>query len=310
MPQLPKGPFPVAVSTFDWLLGAESPAVRYVALRDLLARPEKDIELRRAKRSQLTDQLLRDALPPLRTALHPGWTPEDLEKRYEGALWQALFLIESGIDADIPEMQKTRDVLLSRWERTFVEIDRGERPAIDKIHFSVSLRILVGLGLASDPRIGGALEFAASQRIASGDDPTATVEQTTQDLLLFSAIPVGNRTTLVLRAIEFAAERLLATAFIEETLKRPPDFRYPAADQFDLLQVLEALARAKVPRRHGIDLALRTVLSKADQRGRWKAGPPLPFPSVFSTEPPGEFSRWITLRALFVLQHFFELTIR
>ncbi|MCK6685035.1 MAG: hypothetical protein L6R30_21745, partial [Thermoanaerobaculia bacterium] len=310
MPPLPKGPYPVPVSTFDWLLGPESPAVRYVALRDLLGRPEKDIDLRKARRALLTDPLLRDALPLLRQALHPGWSSEDLERRYEGALWLSLFLLESGGDADVPEMQKTRDVLLARWERTFVEIERGERPEVDPAVFSISLRVLCGLGMAGDPRVASALEFAASERIGSPSSPEASLTAATQDLLLFASVPAASRTTLVQKAMEFATERLLQTAFTEERLKNLPDFRFPAAGEFDVLEVLLGLARAGVHRRPALNLALRTVHAKADHRSRWKAGPPLPDPTRFPLEPAGEFSRWVTLRALIVMQHFFGLTIR
>ncbi|HEX7615726.1 MAG TPA: hypothetical protein VF554_10660, partial [Thermoanaerobaculia bacterium] len=42
---LPDGPFPVPLSTIDWLVSRESPAARFVALRDLLGRPAKDPDL-------------------------------------------------------------------------------------------------------------------------------------------------------------------------------------------------------------------------------------------------------------------------
>jgi hypothetical protein len=57
---LPEGPFAVPISTMDWLVSRESPAVRFGAARSPPA-PPKDIELRKARQGLATDPYLRDA---------------------------------------------------------------------------------------------------------------------------------------------------------------------------------------------------------------------------------------------------------
>ena len=59
---LPEGPFAVPLSTIDWLVSRESPAARYVALRDLLGRPAKDPDLRKAKQGLAREPFVREAL--------------------------------------------------------------------------------------------------------------------------------------------------------------------------------------------------------------------------------------------------------
>src|SRR5215468_8241285 len=88
VPALREGPFRVPISTVDWLVGKESLPARYVALRDLLARPAKDLELRKARQALRGDQYLRDALSQLRSRLAREWSAEDLARRYDGGYWR------------------------------------------------------------------------------------------------------------------------------------------------------------------------------------------------------------------------------
>ena len=76
-----QGPFAVPISTIDWLVSRESPAARYVVLRDLLGRPAKDPELKRARQALSRDPFVRDVLALLRARLEPGATSAALERR-------------------------------------------------------------------------------------------------------------------------------------------------------------------------------------------------------------------------------------
>jgi hypothetical protein len=141
----------------DWLVSRESPAVRFVTLRDLLQRPPKDIELRKARQGLSADPYLRDALPLLRRALQQG----PLDTRYGGGLWQTLFLLDLGCDASQPELARAGDALLAWWQLTFVEIERNQDSRIDLGLFSQSLRALVRLGYGEDPRVLAGAELVA-----------------------------------------------------------------------------------------------------------------------------------------------------
>ncbi len=323
LPQLPAGPFPVPVSTLDWLLSLEAPAARYVTLRDLMARPEKDIELKRAQRALSSDPFVRDALFLLRQNLLGGFSREQLERKYEGILWQSLFLAETGAGRSLPELQKIPDILLSFWQKAFVDMERLEEPGIDAEMFSVSLRILALLGLGADSRVVTGAEYLAKKRLAAEGDLSEDAAPAVRELLLFVAIPAPSRTALVHRALDFCIERAAARALPRVETAETADFIYPALDRLDLLEILDVFARCGVPKRREFDLALKLVLSRGDHRARWK-GDPAPAGPVFvirdsrapdgerplELERSGEPSRWVTMRALRVMQHFFGLTLK
>src|SRR5512140_3263825 len=149
MPRAPRppaeGPFPVPLATIDWLVSRENPGVRAVALRDLLARPPKDPDVRRARQAAVRDPFLRDLLALVRARLVPA--PQvPLERRYDGGMWLALFLTEFGVDEAQPALRHAADVLLARWEKAFVEIERGKVEGLDVPLFSAALRVLARTG--------------------------------------------------------------------------------------------------------------------------------------------------------------------
>ncbi len=301
---LPDGPFPVPVSTLDWLLSRESLAARSVALRDLLGRTTKDLELRRAVRDFPKDPYVRDLLPLLARRLAPGGRAEELERRYDGGLWQTLFLTEIGGGPTLPEIRRAGPVLMAHWERTFVEIHRGEPLSADLVPFAFACRTLARIGFAEDPRIVAAIDFLARRRMTADRHALAA----SKDLLLFASIPEARRTSTIREAIVFTVERAVKDelATIPSDGSRPIVF--PAFDQSDPLEVLEALAAVGVGKRPGVTWALSVIASRADHRARWRLERPPAFPMLLDLETPGELSRWVTLRVLKVLQHFQGLT--
>ncbi|MBL8111749.1 MAG: hypothetical protein JNK60_02610 [Acidobacteria bacterium] len=296
---LPEGPFAVPISTMDWLVSRESPAVRFVTLRDLLQRPPKDIELRKARQGLSADPYLRDALPLLRRALQQG----PLDTRYGGGLWQTLFLLDLGCDASQPELARAGDALLAWWQLTFVEIERNQDSRIDLGLFSQSLRALVRLGYGEDPRVLAGAELVARRRIASSAaalDPAPLVK----DLLLFSEIPKPLWRPPMHQATEFAVARLLAKGVVLETR-----LNFPNADETDLLEALWALSRCGVPRKPEVEPLLGKLASRADHRGRFRLDVPQAAKLPLPLERDGELSRWVTVRGLCVMQHFAGLTV-
>jgi hypothetical protein len=301
---LPDGPFPVPVSTLDWLLSRESLAVRSVTLRDLLGRTTKDPEFRRAARDFPRDPYVRDLLPLLARRLAPGGRAEEIERRYDGALWQTLLLTEIGGGATLPEIRRAGPVLLAHWERSFVEIQRGEPLSADLATFGFACRTLARIGFALDPRVVAAVDFLAQRRVTAERHPVPA----SKDLLLFASIPEDQRSPAVQQAVAFTVERAVRDELstIPSDSSRPIVF--PAFDQSDPLEVLEALSAVGIGKRPGVTTALAVIASRADHRARWKLERPPAFPMLLDLETPGELSRWVTLRILRVLQHFQGLT--
>jgi len=313
MPRAPRppadGPFPVPLATIDWLVSRENPGVRAVALRDLLGRPAKDPDLRRARQAVVRDPFLRDLLALVRARLVPA--PQvPLERRYDGGMWLALFLTEFGVDEAQPALKHAADVLLARWEKAFVEIERGGRTGdLDVPLFAAALRVLARTGRGADPRVvGGAEEIARRARTGKG--------RTVKDLLLLGELPEKARTDVIKGAIAFLETRLveveipaaLAAGATPEILKAG----YPCADETDLFEMLAALKAVRPaggPVEPNVARALAELASQADHRARWKLERPRPERLPLAPERTGDPSRWVTLRALTILQHFRGLAV-
>lgn len=81
-------------------------------------------------------------------------------------------------------------------------------------------------------------------------------------------------------------------------------FGYPLSYNSDVLEALAALAAHDEPRRPEYEPALEKVASSADADGRWLMRNTFNGRMLADVEEKGKPSRWLTLRALTVLDHF------
>jgi hypothetical protein len=254
---------------------------------------------------------VRDALRELRPRLSRDFRPEDLARRYDGGYWRTLFLAELGCDRTMPELAHAADVLFTRFERAFFEIEKGESPALDLSVLSVVLRALCLIGFASDGRVVRGAEYVAKRRVAEAGDPGTRTATLGKDLVLFGSIPEARRSPVLARGIAFLAERAMATVLPKERVRTGGEeerFGFPSGEEADLLEILEGLARCGFARRQELEPALALAAAKADHRARWTLERPLPG-VVLIPERAGELSRFVTIRALGVMQHFVGLGI-
>ena len=308
---LPEGSCRVPISTIDWLVSRESPAARYVVLRDLLGRPAKDPELKRARQALPRDPWVRDVLGVLRRRLEPGSQRADLLQKYEGGLWLTLFLAEVGADASLPVLRHAADVLFAAWEKELVELSRHQDAAIEAGAFATLCRALALIGHAGDPRVLAGADYVA-RAVTLGRVKTAKA------LLLFAALPPEKRSPPVARATDFLVVRALDAELPRDagpTASRE-NLRagFPTGETSDLPELLYALALAAPegsvsPREGSLGRALSLLLSRADHRSRWKLEREPDGRLPFALERTGEMSRWVTLRALVTLQRFLGLSI-
>jgi hypothetical protein len=299
---LPTGAFPVPLSTLDWLLSRECPAARYVALRDLLHRPAKDIERRKARQVLVRDPFLKDSLPQLRGML-PAGGPSVSSSAVDPGTSFVLLLLELGCDADVTELQRAADLLLARWERVIVDIERGENPAVGS-GFVSACRALFLLGYGDDPRLLGAVDHLARRRVTSDH----VSESVAGDLLVLTSVAEEKRSAAVQNAITFCIERaknVELSAMTDDQARTG----IGVGDTSDLLELLRALAAAGAFRSPEVDAALARLAARADHRARWKLERPVGVTLPVPLEREGDLSRWVTLRALGVMQHFLSLTI-
>jgi hypothetical protein len=297
----------VPISTIDWLLSRESSAVRFVALRDVLGRPPKDIDRRKAWQALPRDPWVHDVLPLVRRSLEPGVGRAALERRHDGGLWQLLTLALVGADRSLPGLERSGDVLLAHWQESFLEVGRGDAVSGDLELFSVACRTLVLLGWGDDPPVVRGAEHVAARRVA-GRSPAGS--SAVRDLLLFAALADSPRSPVLQRGVDFCVERVIGVELPRLLSAGAPEEAFPDAGEPDLLEALDSLAAVKVPRRPDLEKALARAVGRADHRARWTLRRVPAEPVLLQLERPGELSRWLTIRGLRTMQHFLGLTIR
>src|SRR3990170_1402709 len=105
----------------DWLLEEDQPAVRYLALTQLLGRPEEDAEVRAAKAAIARTGWAADILA---TQEPVGWwvSEESLYRpKYLSTNWMLLILSDLGLTRENPRTGKACDL----WIRRFAKEDGG-----------------------------------------------------------------------------------------------------------------------------------------------------------------------------------------
>jgi hypothetical protein len=324
-----------------WMLEPDEsqPAVRYLAMRDLLGHDENNGEVRAARDAVMTSGPVVEILAAQDEEGYwvkpgPGYGP-----KYMGTIWQVVFLGQFAADGDDPRVRKGCKYMLdhnvaahggltiNRTPSTFVHCMAGNVEAS-----------LIDLGWLGDERLHKALDFQA--RLATGDG-VAPVEDTKapvryyksstpgpgylcsangkltcawgviKALLAFGKLPEEHRTPVIEAAIEVGVDFLMGrdpaladypAGYAEKPSSSWFRFGYPIGYVTDVLQnleVLSALGHAQDPR---LANALEFVLSKQDSLGRWEMRYFYNGKTWVDIEQMRKPSKWVTLRALRVLK--------
>jgi hypothetical protein len=321
-----------------WLLEPETPAVRHMALRLLLDRPEDDPEVREA----LAAAMRTDPIAGILAAQHPegywvkpgaGYGP-----KYLGTTWQVVFLDQLGADGKDPRLRAACEYVLSHTQTesggfgvSGAKTDRPPPPSmvVHCLHGNL-LRALIGFGWLDDPRVQRALDWQA--RSITGEGMERYYRTTTSGpgfacainehlpcawgavkaLLALARVPPRRRAPHVRRAIDAGVTFLFSVD--------PATAAYPAgwgntkpssswfkpgfpsgyvADVSQELEVLTELGYARDPRLRG---AIDWLLSLQDGQGRWPNRYAYNGKTWVDFERQGAPSKWVTLRACRILK--------
>jgi hypothetical protein len=221
-----------------WLLEEETPAVRHLALRRLLDRPEDAPGARQARAAAMQSDPIASILATQQpegfwVKPGPGYTP-----KYRGTVWQLTFLGQMGADGTDARVQAACDYVLSHSQaRTggFASWEGGSRPEAPPppslvIHCLNGnlLRALIGFGRLADERVQRSIDWQA--RSITGEDFSSYYLSGTsgpgfccsvneqlpcawgaiKGLLALARIPAEQRDPHVQRAIEQGAAFLLS----------------------------------------------------------------------------------------------------
>ncbi len=315
-----------------WLLeeDAANPGVRYFALRDLLDRPADDPEVVAARAAVMRSgpvPLILDAQYPQGYWVKPG---PGYSPKYRATLWQVLFLAQLGADGRDERVRRGVEHVFAHAQAESSAFSANGRPS-GAIHclWGNVVRALLELGYAGDERLARSVEGLA--RSVTGDGYRWYCRSGIQApgfvcaanyglpcgwgavrvLWALNRVPPALRTPAVETAVEVAVEFLLrydvARAdypYRERISSSWFRFGYPLGYVTDVLLNLEALVEAGCGADPRLKAAVELVLSRQDERGRWKMEYSYNGKMWADVEEKGKPSKWVTLRALRVLRAF------
>ena len=334
-------------STREWLLGEDNPAVAVLTRRTILGEPDDDAA------PKLWAQ--RNDYPPVKAILDAAredgsWAPPAQDyKKYEGSLWQIVFLGELWADAADERVRGGAAYAFSRQvqDGSWSCSNMRQSGCIPCLTANVG-RSLARLGFERDERVLAALEYCVrlyEQRgvvncwQADGYQLNGYCHMLTPKLLLFlgevpqELWPEGAealreecvaklREKQVFRCLpeevrEFNDQLMSMSSeerkgFRERFLaehqelhgKEKPGwlrFGFPLSYNSDALEALLALMAVGERPREEYAEAIELVRDSADSQWRWKLRNSLNGKMLADIEVKGQPSKWITLRALQVL---------
>ena len=325
-----------------WLLEPSEPAVRHLALRQLLDRPIDDPDVVEARRAAMA----ADPIASILAAQDPEgyWEKPGpgYATKYRGTVWQLIFLDQLGADPDDERIQRACAYVLSHSQAESGGFGAsgvagaGAPPPSHVIHCLNGnlVRALIGFGWLDDPRVVGAVEWQA--RAITGEPAVTWYASGTSGpgfacaaneklpcawgavkaLGGLSRVPVERRSREVSRAIEAGIDFLLSRdpavadypAGWGNTRPSGSWFKlgFPSGYVADVLQNLEVLAEAGHARDPRLVNALEWLLARAGSDGRWTNDYAYHGKTWVDFERQGRPSKWVTLRACRVLRSALE----
>lgn len=315
-------------STLTWLLEEEQPAVRYLALTQLLGRKPSDPEVREARaripRVGWAAQMLQTRNPEGWWVRDRGW----LEPRFVGTHWNLLALADLGVTREIPEIARSCDYWMAR-----SPLEGGGVGGMGKGKghhcFTANMaRGLLRFGYEDDPRVRATLEWIArtahpkggwSCRYSTAGPATSRSLDAWEGLGAFAAYPRSRWTRAMTECVERSAEYYLERELHQQGDRYEPWYRFhwPVHYYYDLLVGLDCLTALGYGQDPRLRFALDLLRHKRRPDGRWNldavqtdpdpeaaawfAAHPEKRPVPLTFEPVGRPSKMITLRALTVL---------
>jgi hypothetical protein len=318
-----------------WLLEQDTPAVRHLALRLLLDEPEDAPAVRRARARAMRE-------PPIATILEhqdpegywekPG---RGYGRKYTGTVWSLTFLDQMGADGRNRRIARSCEYVLRHTQTSSGgfgcsgSIAESPPPPSSVIHCLNGnlLAAMIGFGFLEDERVRRSVDWQARSITGEGFDGYSRSGTTgpgfgcvvnaglpcawggVKALRALARVPPRRRTAPVRRAIAAGSDFLLsgdlAAAGYPAAFGVSPlwfRFGFPSGYVADVLQgveVLAALGHAGDPR---LAKAIDLVLSKQDERGRWRNEHPYRGKLWSDVDAPRAPSKWVTLRACAVVK--------
>ena len=322
----------------NWLLEPENPGARYLALRDLLEKPEDDPELISARHIAHTQGPIAAILEKMQPEGNwakpgPGYTP-----KYRSTVWSLILLAQLGAVANQDERLTRACAYLLEHALSpggQFSINGTSSGTVDCLQGNLCWALLE-MGF-DDPRLDTAFEWMARTVTGEGMAPKTDKDAerryyaykcgpmfacggnyglpcawgTTKIMMAFGRFPESRRTPLINHAIQQGVDFLLSTDPAKADwpsggTDKPSTnwwkFGFPVFYVTDILQVVEALVgvgKANDPR---LVNALDLIRQKQDDQGRWKLEYEYTGKTWVDFGEKKQPNKWVTIRALRVLK--------
>jgi hypothetical protein len=321
-----------------WLLEEDTPAVRHLALRQLLDLPADAPEVRQAREAAMrTDPIaaILDAQQPEGFWIKPG---PDYNPKYRATVWQLIFLDQMGADGEDARVRAACEYVLSHSQAesggfsasgSKKEASPPPSAAIHCLNGNL-LRALIGFGRLDDERVWRAIDWEARAITGEGFDryyrsgtsgpgfSCAANERlpcawgAIKGLLALARIPHERRAPHMERAIQRGAAFLFScdpatAAYPAGWGNAKPSLiwfklGFPVGYSADVLQNLAVLCELGYARDARLQPAIAWLLSKQEPSGRWRNQYAYNGKTWAPIDRQGQESKWVTLRACSVLK--------
>jgi hypothetical protein len=314
----------MAAGALKWLLEEGEPSVRYLTLTQLLGKPEKDPEVKSAKKAIGQEHGWAAAI--LAKQKPGGWWvhQENLYRpKYLSTNWMLLVLSDLGLTKADQRVQRAADL----WRDRFSKRDGGFGADTAKSsHLCIAgntSRALVKLGYADDPKVKSALEWLVKSQSSNGGWScygSGGNLDSWEGMSAFAAYPRQRWTKSMKEAVERGAEFYLRKSMDQQGARYEPWYRfhYPVHYYYDLLVGLDFMTELGYGGDKRLAGAVALLKEKRGADGRWNLDAVHPdveggmaewysrhqsqAPTPFSLEKLGRPSKMITFRAMKVLQ--------
>jgi hypothetical protein len=322
--------------TLDWLLEPADIGVRYLALRDLVQAETKELDA--ARKQAHKDGPIASVLANMD---REGWWVEPgpgYNPKYTSTVWAIILLTQLGADVRTDtRVEKACSYLLAHDlanDRYFTVnglpsgtvdclqgnlcaalMELGYQSSWIDIAYDWMARTVTGEGIAPMTDKAAPVRYYASKcgpDFACGaNDKKSCAWGAAKVMLAFSKLPEERHTPLIDRAIkagvDFFFSKDPANADYPSGYAAKPSgnwwkFGFPVFYITDILQIVEALVGLGYGKDPRLARALDLIREKRDSNGRW----PLEYDYTGKTwvdfGPKKQPNKWVTLRALRVLQ--------
>jgi hypothetical protein len=300
----------------DWLLQAQTPSIRYLTHRNLLHKPQSDIEVQ-------TTWATMKAIGPIPAILAEqtktgSWAGERsfYTPKFTSTHWSMLLLAELAADASDPRLRRGALFML---DDTWGRLQRRQEQGVHgwTCFWANMLRYVLHCGLEDDPRLPAVIETLVNDALrwewrCEHNDERPCAWGAGRALWALAALPKDRQTADVQAAIQNGLAFLLEEHNLLEGNYPPPEggkisalwsrLNFPLFYQADTLLVLRALAELERLDHPGAAAALEWLLQRRSTAGRWRGASPFRQRTWRALGGREETERWVSLQAASILE--------